>query len=267
MKMYQQTYPEDACMILADTEKVLEYLPGKTIDLKVEPGTTVSVFAGTVTEKALHANTQLREERGPERFGVAYIATAAPIRNADGEAIGVVSSIVANHRMDTLRSSSHELIAMVEQLSATAEQLARGSQQIANQIQDEAEIASRMTEEIKRADNISAMVSDIANQSNLLGLNASIEAARAGELGRGFDVVAQEIRKMANESKSAVVTIKGELSELMKEIQQISDGYSTIVAASEEHAAGVQEMQAVFEQITKIAENLQQVAEIARSID
>jgi len=263
LEVYQLTYPEDACMVLADTEQIIAYLPGKEIDLHIEVGTTIQAFAGTVTERALRQNKPLREERGPERFGIAYISTASPIRDSSGEAVGVVSAVVANDRMDTLRVSSAELVAVVEELSAAAEELARGSHQVAVQVQNEAEIAGRMAEEIRKADNITAMVTDIANQSNLLGLNASIEAARAGEMGRGFGVVAQEIRKMATESKNAVSTIKDELNELMKEIKQISEGYSTIVAASEEHAAGVQEMKDAFHQITKIAEELQRISEVS----
>jgi len=59
-------------------------------------------------------------------------------------------------------------------------------------------------------------VTDLADQSNLLAVNAAIEAARAGEQGKGFVVVAQEIRNLAEQSKQATVQIRGILSDLQK---------------------------------------------------
>ncbi|AQR94353.1 heme NO-binding domain-containing protein [Clostridium saccharoperbutylacetonicum] len=71
--------------------------------------------------------------------------------------------------------------------------------------------------------NIVAIVSGIAEQTNLLALNASIEAARAGEQGRGFAVVADSIRKLAEQSKDAVLEINSNLEIFVKEIEVLSD--------------------------------------------
>jgi len=66
--------------------------------------------------------------------------------------------------------------------------------------------------------NIVSIVSGISEQTNLLALNASIEAARAGEQGRGFSVVAESIRKLAEQSKDAVLEINSNLEQFVKEI-------------------------------------------------
>ena len=60
----------------------------------------------------------------------------------------------------------------------------------------------------KDISNLSESISEIANETNLLALNAAIEAARAGEAGRGFSVVAEEIRKLAEQSKDTVTKIQ-----------------------------------------------------------
>lgn len=61
--LYQATYPEDACVIVADTEKVLAYKPGKKVDLKVGVGDPVHKYRGTATEIALSSGKFVKEER------------------------------------------------------------------------------------------------------------------------------------------------------------------------------------------------------------
>lgn len=256
MKAYQMTYPEDTCLILADTERIIEYLPGESFDVQLSVGSLLTDYEDTVSARALKSGQVTREERGSDTVGIPYLATASPIFGENNEIVGVLTALVANNRLGTLRTGAEELVAMVEQLSATSEELAKGSQQIAAQIQRASDISLQMVEDIKRAEHIRTLVSNIANQSRLLGFNASIEAARAGDAGRSFGVVAQEIRKMAEQSQNASEDIQNELTQLLREIEQISEGATTIAATSEQHAAGVQEMKAVFEQITRIAEQL-----------
>ena len=93
MDLYQATFPEDACIVVANTMEVVGYRSGKIIDLKLQPGAKIENFRGTVTERALAAKRFLKEEQGPEKFGFAYISTAQPIFDGS-EVIGVVSAII-----------------------------------------------------------------------------------------------------------------------------------------------------------------------------
>jgi methyl-accepting chemotaxis protein len=122
-----------------------------------------------------------------------------------------------------------------------------------------------------RSEQIGAIVGtieDIASQTNLLALNAAIEAARAGEHGKGFAVVADEVRKLAERSSAATK----EIGELIKGIQQtVADAVAAMNEGSVEVERGVgqanQAGQALTEILSAVREVNRQVAEIANAAD
>lgn len=148
-----------------------------------------------------------------------------------------------------------------------------------------------LQEEATKIGNIVNMITEISEQTNLLALNAAIESARAGEAGMGFAVVAEEVRKLANETKDSAIDIQQlvetiqkettEVTQLINENQmEVNQGIERIeevgrvfeemmqyirqvVQEIEELSAISQEMSAVTEEITAASEEIASSAEVA----
>ncbi|WP_027397899.1 methyl-accepting chemotaxis protein [Anaerovibrio lipolyticus] len=110
----------------------------------------------------------------------------------------------------------------------------------------------------KNAETIKALgiIAEIAEETNLLSLNASIEAARAGEQGRGFAVVAEEVRKLAEQSRNATESIKKTLNEMNKAVTDITASINAIEAMGREQAGAAERINASLTKVVDTSKEL-----------
>jgi len=130
----------------------------------------------------------------------------------------------------------------VDRMTVVAAELRARSDEVSTQI-------TLLSEQIGQIQGISAVVRDLAGQTNLLALNAAVEAARAGESGKGFSVVAAEIRKLADESGVSAERIGVLVSEILK-------GATRAVDASRAGAATVSEMLVLSDDSSQVFERI-----------
>ena len=189
-------------------------------------------------------------------------AQAATVATAGEEMAATSQEIAQNCHTAAQRGDEANISARAG--ATVVEETVQGMQRIAARVQSSARTVEALGESSNRIGEIIGTIEDIADQTNLLALNAAIEAARAGEQGRGFAVVADEVRALAERTTKATK----EIGEMIKSIQQET---RNAVSAMEE---GVKEVetgtcraeksgQALQEILSRIGEVTEQVNQIA----
>ncbi|MEW6507439.1 MAG: methyl-accepting chemotaxis protein [Bacteroidota bacterium] len=133
----------------------------------------------------------------------------------------------------------------------------KGMEEIISSAQATGKIISSLANKTDQIGEIAQVIDDIADQTNLLALNAAIEAARAGEQGRGFAVVADEVRKLAERTTKATKEIAETIKAIQKEAKEADDSMNVAGKVVEK---GIELNQHVEEVLTKINESAEKVA-------
>lgn len=204
----------------------------------------------------------LFSEADASKFGVPVAEACFPLFDDEKkeDVVATFGVIIPKKTAATLRDMAKNLesgltsiAAAIEELAASASDIHSNEQMLNSNIKD----VINITEEINE---VSAFIKDIADETKMLGLNAAIEAARAGEAGRGFGVVADEIRKLSDQSKSTVPKIKKLTDNIKKRVDEASSQSNSSLLSSQEQAAATEEITASIEEITSLSGDLLKIA-------
>lgn len=190
-----------------------------------EIGDSIQVFSSSTSE-IMASITQLASTSSETATAVSETTTTVEEVKQTTE--------VSNYKAKEVSDKANYSANISKQGEKAIENTIEGMYQIQKQMGSIANIVVRLSEQSQTIGEITSSVNELAEQSNLLAVNAAIEAAKAGEYGKGFGVVAQEIKNLSESSKEANLQIRNILKEIQKSI-------STAVMVTEEGNKAVAE--------------------------
>jgi len=203
---------------------------------------------GQIVETVSSASTEL------ESAAATLTKTAEVTQELSGTVAAASEQASAN--VQSVASATEEMTSSVNEISRQVQESAKISGEAVKQARDTDARINALSQAAGRIGDVVKLITAIAEQTNLLALNATIEAARAGEAGRGFAVVASEVKQLASQTAKATDEISTQIAgmqtatqesvaaikEIGGTIARISEIASTIAAAVEEQGAATQEI-------------------------
>lgn len=252
--------PEGGFMYVNDRQKFVKRQPSNKFDMpNIEVNTPVRT--GSTADEAMKENRLVTQDIPEAVYGFPVLAASAPLIDEEtNEVVGSFGLAIPRKLAQDLKKIVTSLEEGLTGVSAAIEQITAATNDISgNQQQLHSEIG-KVGALVKKINEVMDLIKSIAEQTNMLGLNAAIEAARAGEMGRGFSVVAEEIRKLSDVSKKTALQISDLTKQIEKSMQETAGASTSTLAVVQQTAASAEEVNASIEEMTSIAQNLAQTA-------
>ena len=204
------------------------------------------------------------------------VASTAQLASSAGESAAAVGETtttveevrqtaqVASQKARYVSDSAQKAAQIAQAGRKSTEEVGVGVNRIRQQMEAIATSMVRLSEQTQAIGLIIATVEDLAAQSNLLAVNAGIEAAKAGEHGKGFGVVAQEVRSLAEQSRQATTQVRTILNDIQKAtgaaVMATEQGTKAVEAGERQTTAAGESIQALANGVTEAAQAATQIA-------
>ncbi|GGP66300.1 chemotaxis protein [Shewanella algicola] len=239
---------------------------GSAFNLFVDKLQTIIGDVAGATEKVKHGaqsisgqTASMTEQLYSHNNEIDQIVTAITEMSATANDVAHNTSMVA----DATHTASGDVTKAQECVDTSLTEVSNLMKQIDNAAED----VKSLSEQSQKINSVLSVIGGIAEQTNLLALNAAIEAARAGEQGRGFAVVADEVRNLASRTQSSTVEINDMLSQLhklvTKAVQTMQESQTSCLSSVESSRAISESLGAVTTSVTSINDMSTQIATAA----
>ncbi|EJL43353.1 MULTISPECIES: methyl-accepting chemotaxis protein [Brevibacillus] len=253
------------CMVgVTDREKFLAYYPAQGLNLGIKTGDPLR--PGSINATAIAENKRVVKKISKEIYGIPYIAVGYPIVEK-GQVVGCLATGVTTDQEDRLRNLAENLTSALENIALHTESLAKDAENLAQASHTLSDAASQMEVKIAETTQINELIRNISTRSNVLGLNAVLEAARAGAAGRGFSVVAEEIRQLSQTTSTSAKDIFRILAEMNELVATVSGEMEKTLNHSLQQSTRIQELDAVMQELRHMAEQLKKAAALSGRLE
>jgi len=256
-----------------------EQIAGGNLSSVIKPQSPDDVLGNAFARMADNLRKQIRElTEGANMLGASaseIVAATTQLAASASESAAAVSETtttveevrqtaeVASQKARNVADSAQKAAQISQQGRKSNDDVVAGMNRIRQQMEAIAASMERLSEQNQAIGQIIATVEDLAAQSNLLAVNAAIEAAKAGEHGKGFGVVAQEVKSLAEQSRQATTQVRTILNDIQK-------ATTTAVLATEQGSkaveAGTRQTEVAGESIRALAASVGEAAQAATQI-
>ena len=221
----------------------------------------------TFTDDIADSSNEIASTVDRQEVNISEQASSATQTTATVDQLGA-SSRQSAEQAEASATSASKALSLAESGSQTVEQTRAGMENLKDKVREIAEQIINLSEQTGQIATVSELVGDLANQTNMLALNAAVEAARAGEYGKGFGVVAGEIRKLADESRKSADKINNLVTDVqaaMNSAVMVTDEGKKTAESSIELALGTaQSFIGVKDAINNVFNSTQQISDNAK---
>jgi len=252
---------EDLGVVVCDAEKYILNIPPNTFKLPNDLSVGDSVRTESVLYEAIQKGERVLRDVESNLFGLPLVTVAVPIFE-NNELVGGICVYQSVAKKEKLLSIAKSLDNIIKSVHLTVQQIASEAEELAATGQELGSVSQKTNMRVDETDEITEMIRKIADQTNLIGLNAAIEAARVGELGRGFTVVAEEIRRLAQTSSTSAKNIKQTLNHIKDDVRQINTGVKEVATAANHQAQALSDMAPAVDELINLADAILLMANV-----
>ncbi len=256
---FKQLLPEESSLAVTDQDVFLDdFCSGELTKLK-NKGKPIP--EKSVIKKALQTGTLQSAVYPRELYGFPFRSDSVPVKDDQGHVVGAFGRGLGLSNQVALVDAAHSFAATNEEIGASTEELSASAQELSAGMEMLNTLKTEMEKQVNKTGIMLDFIKRVAENSNLLGLNAAIEAARVGEAGRGFEVVATEIRKMADNSTKSVEEIEEIIGTIKQKVGRISEEIPRLLEISQHQAAATEEIAASIQGLTEYVEKIEDIAQ------
>ncbi len=254
---FHHFFDDELVFTISNTEYFLKVVDSANIKLSLKTGD--SIASGSGAYECLKQKKPVSIIVPENIFGVALKAMAVPVKE-NGQIVGTIVVSKSLERKTTIFDLSENVSDSLSKMADVINEITNGVNMVSNtntSVQKNVDITRN---EAKNTDEIIRFVENVARQTNLLGLNAAIEASRAGEYGKGFSVVANEIRKLSVSSSESIKQIDSVLRNIQASVTEISSQTNESSSIFQKQVESINKISELVDKINSSASVLKEMA-------
>ncbi len=261
LEMYMELLPKfkeffkfDFMLGLTDGDKFLGFWSSNGMKVPVKPGDILkkedpmreSFKTGKTIDITLPANIH----------GFPFRSITAPVKNKQGKIVGTIGFGISLETQQQVKKIKGDILENINNSLNNINNISTSTNNVSQETSDIVKLLSDILVKTEQINTVTREISSISAQTNILAINASIEAARAGEVGKGFSIVAQEMRNLAGISKESSDKIFEMLSKLSSDVNKISSDLENLIKTIKNQQNLTTEVSTNIMNIKKLSESI-----------